>query len=82
MLNKIKNLFNRNSVEALLSESKSILNVFNKTVVELEIVNCQIEEEIINKTVIIDTLTLENKQLTDLKESNDKVVTKINEFLK
>ena len=57
-INKIKNLFNRNSVEALLSESKSILNVFNKTVLDLEIVNCQIEEEIINKTVIIDTLLI------------------------
>jgi len=82
MINKIIDWFNGSSVKSLTDKSSSVLNVFQKTVLELEIVNSKVTEEIDNRELIIKHLELEKVELEKLKISNDKVVTKITEFLK
>lgn len=83
MINKIKKWFkNPFSVEALQERSGSILSVFHKTVNELVVVNSEISDEIIDKEEMIKSLNEDKITLETLKESNEKVITKITEFLK
>ena len=75
-------MFNtKTSISKLQESSKNALGAFNKIVTDLTSANSQIEQESDSRIKEIKRLDDELIILTDLKKSNEKVISKINKFL-
>jgi hypothetical protein len=71
----------KNNVAKLQQKSDNILNVFTQTVQDLTLVNHDVEEELKAREEEIKRIQAEQEQLTIVKSSNEKMITKINTFI-
>jgi hypothetical protein len=71
----------KNNVVKLQQKSDNILNVFTQTVQDLTLVNHDVEEELKAREEEIRRIQAEQDQLTIVKSSNEKMITKINTFI-
>lgn len=74
-------MFTKNQISNLQKQSENILNVFTKTQTELKEVNKKISDEVQKRDEQVRILTEEVTSLTNLKTQNEKVVTKLENFL-
>lgn len=74
----MNNLFT--SISSLQKKSSSVMNVFNKTIEDLKKINEIALTEVSNKTIKIQTLEKENKELNTIVSENSKVISKIQQF--
>lgn len=81
LINKIKSLVSRPSVDDLTQECNSIVDVFTQTVNKLVKVNETISSEVAHRTTIIEDLQQENTTLEEMKIRNSKVITKITSIM-
>lgn len=61
---------------------ESVLNVFNKAVGELNILNDDIDETIKDNESTVATLQAQNKELKELKTSNNKTISFFSKIFK
>lgn len=61
---------------------ESVLNVFNKAVGELNILNADIDETIKDNESTVTTLQAQNKELKELKTSNNKTISFFSKIFK
>lgn len=70
-----------NKIEELRQESNSIFNVFKQTLSGLTENNSKVDEEISQREEKIEMLQQENLALELIKQDNDKLISKISDFL-
>lgn len=65
----------------LSQQSEAVINVFGKTVKDLTEINNQIEVEQDNIDLEVNTLVLQQESLSITRNQNNKIISKIKEFL-
>jgi hypothetical protein len=78
----ILNLLGINKLAFLRNRSSNVFNVFTKTINKLSTLNAYIENEQKNRLAKIAKAQEEHESLTAQRGSNQKVIDKINEFIK
>lgn len=82
---KLINFFRRfftAEIKRLHVDSANIVDVFTRTVNGLTVVNNEIEKSVENRVKRISKLEEEKSVLVTLRESNEKVINKLNAILK
>jgi hypothetical protein len=75
-------MFTRNHVARLQKKSANIINVFSSTVEQLDNVNQEISKHKTRKLDKISKLQQEHADLHVQQEANNRMINKINQFLK
>lgn len=73
-------IFN-SEVANLQNESNSIINVFSKTANKLREINSKITKATLDKIKVVESLKLEIGSLNQTHNKNEKVASKIDDFL-
>lgn len=81
LIKAIKSFFT-SDLESHKNSSSNILDVFTRTIDDLTEVNSGIELSIQSRVKTIDKLQDEGSQLTKLRESNSKIISKLNSIMK
>lgn len=74
-------IFKSSTVASLQTKSKSIVDVFTKTVTELKSVNSEVDKLSNEKSEQRNKLDQELVELSEVKASNERIVSKIEKIL-
>lgn len=74
--------FFNSGVNELRERASNALSIFTKTVDDLLIINQECNKEIKDREVIIEKATKEKDELNDIINSNQNIITKIEDIIK